>query len=180
MEKLIKKGLANYIIKEKTKYFNASSPNRILDFLHEKEKQIKEKEKELEKEIPFLLKLQESNKKKHETYLYKGFKGIQTAIFGALENLNQNHEVLAMGVISSKNEKYNLLWQNWHNQRIKKNSSEPIDDPIKTNNANILGTLNMLVASRDANVKRFIYAASSSAYGDSKVMPKEEAITQCN
>jgi UDP-glucose 4-epimerase len=49
-----------------------------------------------------------------------------------------------------------------------------VDDPIKTNNANILGTLNMLVASRDEGVKRFVYAASSSAYGDSTVMPKEE------
>ncbi len=120
LDKLIKKGLASYIIKEKTKYFNATSPNRILDFLYEKEKQIKDKEKELEKEIPSLIKLQMINKKEHETYLYKGYKGIQTAIFGALENLNQNNEVLAMGVISSKDEKYNLLWQNWHNERIKR------------------------------------------------------------
>jgi len=120
LEKLIKKGLVSYITKEKTKYFNATSPNRILDFLYEKEKQIKEKEKELEKEIPLLLKLQESNKKEHETYLYKGYKGIQTAIFGALENLNQDDKVLAMGVISSKDEKYNLLWQRWHNERIKR------------------------------------------------------------
>ncbi len=52
-----------------------------------------------------------------------------------------------------------------------------IDDPIKTNNANILGTLNMLVASRDAGVKRFVYAASSSAYGDSQVMPKVETMS---
>ncbi len=51
-----------------------------------------------------------------------------------------------------------------------------IDDPIKTNNANILGTLNMLMASREAGVKRFIYAASSSAYGDSLVMPKIETM----
>lgn len=49
-----------------------------------------------------------------------------------------------------------------------------VDDPIKTNEANILGTLNMLLASRDEKVKRFVYAASSSAYGDSLVMPKEE------
>lgn len=49
-----------------------------------------------------------------------------------------------------------------------------VDDPLKTNNANVLGTLNMLVASRDRGVKRFVYAASSSAYGDSAVMPKEE------
>lgn len=51
-----------------------------------------------------------------------------------------------------------------------------VDDPIKTNNANILGTLNMLIASRDAGVKRFVYAASSSAYGDSPVMPKVETM----
>ena len=51
-----------------------------------------------------------------------------------------------------------------------------VDDPIKTNNANILGTLNMLVASRDEKIKRFVYAASSSAYGDSRIMPKEESM----
>lgn len=51
-----------------------------------------------------------------------------------------------------------------------------IDDPIKTNNANILGTLNMLVACRDAKVKKFVYAASSSAYGDSAIMPKVETM----
>ena len=51
-----------------------------------------------------------------------------------------------------------------------------VDDPIMTNAANISGTLNMLVASRDAKVKRFVYAASSSAYGDSPVMPKVETM----
>jgi UDP-glucose 4-epimerase len=51
-----------------------------------------------------------------------------------------------------------------------------VDDPIKTNNSNITGTLNLLIASRDEKVKRFVYSASSSAYGDSKVMPKEETM----
>ena len=49
-----------------------------------------------------------------------------------------------------------------------------INDPITTNNVNISGFLNMLVASRDANVKRFVYAASSSTYGDSTALPKIE------
>lgn len=49
-----------------------------------------------------------------------------------------------------------------------------INDPITTNNVNISGFLNMLVAARDANVKRFVYAASSSTYGDSKALPKVE------
>jgi len=49
-----------------------------------------------------------------------------------------------------------------------------IEDPISTNRANIDGFLNMLVASKDANVKRFVYAASSSTYGDIPDLPKVE------
>lgn len=49
-----------------------------------------------------------------------------------------------------------------------------INDPITTNATNISGFLNMLVASRDEGVKRFVYAASSSTYGDSKELPKIE------
>ena len=51
-----------------------------------------------------------------------------------------------------------------------------IKDPITTNAVNIGGFLNMLIAARDAKVKRFIYAASSSTYGDSKELPKVEDI----
>lgn len=51
-----------------------------------------------------------------------------------------------------------------------------IKDPITTNDVNISGFLNMLVASRDAGVRRFIYAASSSTYGDSESLPKVEDV----
>ena len=49
-----------------------------------------------------------------------------------------------------------------------------IKDPVTSNEVNISGFLNMLVASSDANIKRFIYAASSSTYGDSASLPKVE------
>jgi UDP-N-acetylglucosamine 4-epimerase len=49
-----------------------------------------------------------------------------------------------------------------------------IEDPILTNKSNIDGFVNMLVASRDAGVKRFVYAASSSTYGDHPALPKVE------
>jgi len=49
-----------------------------------------------------------------------------------------------------------------------------IVDPITTNEINISGFLNMLVAAKENNVKRFVYAASSSTYGDSKQLPKIE------
>ncbi len=51
-----------------------------------------------------------------------------------------------------------------------------IKDPATTNDVNILGFLNMLIASRDSGVKRFIYAASSSTYGDSQSLPKVEDV----
>ena len=49
-------------------------------------------------------------------------------------------------------------------------------DPIRTNESNISGFLNILVAARDAAVKRFIYAASSSTYGDHPGLPKVESV----
>ena len=51
-----------------------------------------------------------------------------------------------------------------------------VKDPVTTNEVNIGGFLNMIVASRDAKVKRFIFAASSSTYGDSKSLPKVEDV----
>ncbi|MCL9770708.1 SDR family oxidoreductase [Flavobacterium sp. HXWNR69] len=51
-----------------------------------------------------------------------------------------------------------------------------IHDPITTNEVNISGFLNMLVAARDAGVQRFVYAASSSTYGDSEGLPKVEGV----
>jgi UDP-N-acetylglucosamine 4-epimerase len=51
-----------------------------------------------------------------------------------------------------------------------------IKDPVKTNDVNISGFLNMLIAARDARIKRFVYAASSSTYGDSQALPKVEDV----
>lgn len=51
-----------------------------------------------------------------------------------------------------------------------------IEDPIQTNESNISGFINMLVAARDANIKRFVYAASSSTYGDHPDLPKIESV----
>src|SRR6202021_806072 len=50
-------------------------------------------------------------------------------------------------------------------------------DPLGSNRANVDGTANVLVAARDAKVKRLVYAASSSAYGDTPTLPKHERMT---
>src|SRR5437899_4384015 len=51
-----------------------------------------------------------------------------------------------------------------------------VKDPLETNRINIDGTLNVLVAARDAKVKRIVFAASSSAYGDTPTLPKAETM----
>jgi nucleoside-diphosphate-sugar epimerase len=51
-----------------------------------------------------------------------------------------------------------------------------VQNPVETNHVNIDGTLNVLVAARDAKVRRFVYAASSSAYGETPTLPKTEAM----
>ena len=51
-----------------------------------------------------------------------------------------------------------------------------VSDPIASNAANVTGTLNVLVAARDAGVRRVVYSSSSSVYGDSPTLPKHENI----
>jgi nucleoside-diphosphate-sugar epimerase len=51
-----------------------------------------------------------------------------------------------------------------------------VKDPLETNRVNIDGTLNVLVAARDAKARRFVYAASSSAYGETPALPKVESM----
>lgn len=53
-----------------------------------------------------------------------------------------------------------------------------VDDPVASNRANVTATLNLLVAARAAGVKRFVYASSSSAYGDTEVLPKVETMPE--
>ena len=51
-----------------------------------------------------------------------------------------------------------------------------VRDPVRTHAANVTGTLNVLIAARDAGVRRFVYASSSSAYGDTPALPKVETM----
>lgn len=53
-----------------------------------------------------------------------------------------------------------------------------VEDPISSNRANVTATLNVLVAAREARVKRFVYASSSSVYGDSETLPKVETMPE--
>lgn len=79
LDRLIQKGLVSYVIQAGTKYFEAVDPQRLLDYIHEKEVQLKQKEAELKKLLPELQLKQTLSKYKSEAQIYKGMKGVETA-----------------------------------------------------------------------------------------------------
>ena len=119
-----------------------------------------------------------------EYFLTKGYKVVCLDNFatGHLHNLN--------GVINNLN--FTLIEGDIRNLSDCQKATEGVDyvlhqaalgsvprsinDPITSNDVNVSGFLNMLVAARDAKVKRFVYAASSSTYGDSQGLPKVEEV----
>jgi len=120
LDKLIKKGLVGFIIKEKTKHFTAASPQSILEYVQRKENELQHKKLEIEKALPSLLAIGKSAKNEYETHLYLGFKGFETAIFDALHEVTGNDTVLAVGVTGKKSKTFNLLWQRWHKERVRR------------------------------------------------------------
>lgn len=93
LNRLIEKGIVSFIIKEKTKYFQAVSPSNLLDYLDKKEKQITEQKKALKQILPQLEKLQEI-KPQQEAEIFLGLKGLKTAYEKLLYGLSKKDEDL--------------------------------------------------------------------------------------
>src|SRR3989338_10733692 len=80
LDKLIKQGLISFNIKNNKRYFNAESPNRILQILKSKEQEIKESETEISKILPELAKRQEIAIEKQEARIFLGKEGIKSIL----------------------------------------------------------------------------------------------------
>ncbi len=120
LNKLIKKGLVSYIIKKNIKHFSAAHPNKILNYIDEKEELLKEKKEKIEDQLPSLFSLK-NTAIKYDSQLYVGYEGIKTVIFDTLNNISSKDEILIMGINLSRDIKYNIMWKHWHSKRIKKN-----------------------------------------------------------
>lgn len=119
-----------------------------------------------------------------EHFLNKGYEVV------CLDNFSTGHRYNLSSFLNNKN--YNLIEGDIRDLKDCQKAVEGVDyvlhqaalgsvprsinDPITTNDVNVSGFLNMLVAARDAKVKRFVYAASSSTYGDSQGLPKVEDV----
>lgn len=93
LNRLIEKGIVSFITKQKTKYFTASSPSNLMDYIDKKENEIKNERQALQKILPDLEKLQESNQPQ-EAEVYIGTKGLKTAYEKMYKETAKNEEAL--------------------------------------------------------------------------------------
>ena len=95
LARLMEKGLVSSVIKSKTKYYRASQPESLLNYLDEKESEIKKHQEEIKKLIPELKLRQKLSENKQEAQVYLGWKGFMNALSFILENLKKGDDYIA-------------------------------------------------------------------------------------
>jgi len=118
LEHLIQKGLISYIIKEKTKYFQAAEPQKILEYIEEREKKLEINKKKVEKLIPTLL-LKQQLAKKSEAKIFEGFKGMITVHEHTYEKLKKGESYFYLGLTPVQPKHFHAYWQKDHQRRSK-------------------------------------------------------------
>lgn len=110
LNNLMKRGLLSYVIKNNVKYFKAATPTKIIDFL-------KEKEMNIQKLIPDLLKLAKPQEKKYSVELYEGEEGLKTILNDIIRSKPKEFLDFTSGMTTVILPLYYM--ENWENKRIK-------------------------------------------------------------
>ncbi len=97
LEKLQAKGLVSYVVKANRKYFEATNPERLVDYLEERQKQIEEEKTEVKKIIPELIAKHKITKPIQEANIYSGYKGIRSLLNNLLQELKDGGEYYVFG-----------------------------------------------------------------------------------
>jgi sugar-specific transcriptional regulator TrmB len=118
LDRLIEKGLVSYVIREKTKYFQAAQPDKILDYIDEKKDELEKNREKVENLIPQLL-LQQSTSKKSQATIYEGFRGIVTVHDKRFQKLKRGDEYFFFGLPAKQPEYHHAYWQKDHQKRAK-------------------------------------------------------------
>ena len=119
LEKLMQKGLASFVIKSGTKYFEAADPKRLLDYMKEKENKLKKQEKELASLLPELQLKRTLSKHKSEATIYKGMKGLETAFQDVLKTLKKG-EINHAFIVGELDERTNNFFKRHYSLRGRK------------------------------------------------------------
>lgn len=119
LNRLMQKGLVSFIIKSGVKYFEAAPPDRIMDYIKEKEARIKQQKEEAQKLIPELELKRKLSKYKSEATIFKGLKGAKTAYDDVLRTMKKGEEYYVLGSGEPSPELLRF-YRHYHNRRSKK------------------------------------------------------------
>ncbi len=121
LEKLMQKGLASYVIKENTKYFEASDPMNLTEYIERKKKDLKRQSEELNKIIPLLVDIQKEKKEHQTATIFEGYNGLKTLFNGILNTLKKGEEYYAYGSSEEQYTKeFSIFIMNYHKKREEK------------------------------------------------------------
>lgn len=116
LDKLMEKGLVSYVTRENTKYYEAASPRRILDYIEKRRNQLEESKNKVENLLPQLLFLRETTPST-EIHVFEGYKGLQTAYLQYHHRTKKGDEIVALGILPIQEEKYHEFWKKDHIKR---------------------------------------------------------------
>lgn len=123
VEKLLNKGLINYVIRNNVKYYNATHPNKLLDFIMEKEESIKEI-------LPQLAALSETKKEEIKVEVYKGVEGFKAVLS---DIIRVGEDMVGFGIDEAKfKEKFPILMEQYFKKELEKGIKERLLASEKT------------------------------------------------
>jgi sugar-specific transcriptional regulator TrmB len=120
LNKLIKKGLVSHISINKVNNYKTAEPERLLDFLDDKKKDIEIQEKKIREILPKLLSRQKVGLKNREVEVFEGFNGLKSAREKSLNLLKKGDEIIILGASKFSTSQYEYYWENYHKRRISK------------------------------------------------------------
>ncbi len=119
LERLISKGLVSYVMKGKVRYFEAGEPERIIDYMEEKERMLGERKEKLKDMLPTLAARRGASKYRHNVTIFRGLRGLRTVFYESLGLMEPGEEVHVMGV-PTRSDKVNRFFVNWNKVRTRK------------------------------------------------------------
>lgn len=143
LDRLEKKGVVGHVLKGDVKYFSASDPKRIINYIEEKEKDLEGKKEEIKKIIPQIdFALKESGLKS-EAAIYEGFKGVTNLFRNLIDELNKGDTYCVLGATYGEVPGLRAFFHNHHSRRAEKGIKlkmlayeeirENIESPTKKN-----------------------------------------------
>jgi len=121
LEKLIRKGLVSYVIKNNVRYFQASDPKNLIEYLNNKEREIIQQKNKIEKIIPRFEAMRGMSKEKQEASVYETVKGVKTAFNNILNTLGKDDEYMVFTLGHELEEKQlKRFFKIYHKKRIAK------------------------------------------------------------